>query len=151
MMYHKSWIWSKSSARYFRKIICSWFYPNISLCHEKYTASPVELAFGSALTEIHLLFLPDPGVPRVRSMGPSLSNSKTDTFLKLCWCDSGWWWCQLNTSWWCQYHGNTVIPSNTWRSRLTMHNVDEEVTKGVGKVVQELYGVLKQVIMLATV
>ena len=31
-----------------------------------------------------------------------------------------------------------------------MHNVDEEVTKGVGKVVQELYGVLK-VIMLATV
>ena len=32
-----------------------------------------------------------------------------------------------------------------------MHNVDKEVTKGVGKVVQELYGVLKLVIMLAKV
>ena len=21
-------------------------------------------------------------------------------FVKLYWCDSGWWWCQLNTSWW---------------------------------------------------
>ena len=31
-----------------------------------------------------------------------------------------------------------------------MQDVDEEVTKGVGKVVQELYGV-KLVIMLATV
>ena len=30
-----------------------------------------------------------------------------------------------------------------------MLNVDEEVTKGVGKVKQELYGVLKLVIMLA--
>ena len=32
-----------------------------------------------------------------------------------------------------------------------MHIVDEEVTRGVGKVKQELYGVLKLVIMLATV
>ena len=40
----------------------------------------MELAFGSALNEIHLLFLTDPGVPRVRSMGPGLSNSKSDTF-----------------------------------------------------------------------
>ena len=32
-----------------------------------------------------------------------------------------------------------------------MHNVGEKVTKWVGKVVQDLYGVLKLVIMLATV
>ena len=23
-------------------------------------------------------------------------------FVKLHWCDSGWWWYQLNASWWCQ-------------------------------------------------
>ena len=32
-----------------------------------------------------------------------------------------------------------------------MHNVVEEVTMGVGKMMQGLYGVLKLVIMLATV
>ena len=28
-------------------------------------------------------------------MGPGVCTSKT--FLKLCWCDSVWWWYQLNT------------------------------------------------------
>ena len=51
-------------------------------------------------------FLPDPGVPGVRSMGLGLSNylHTYNTFLKLCLCDSGLWWYQLNTiDWWCQY------------------------------------------------
>ena len=45
-------------------------------------------------------FLPDPGVSGVRSMGPGVSMSLThsERFLKLGWCDSGWWWYQLNTS-----------------------------------------------------
>ena len=44
-------------------------------------------------------FLPDPGVSGVRSMGPGVSMSlhPSGSFLKLCWCDSGWWWYQLNT------------------------------------------------------
>ena len=48
--------------------------------------------------------LPDPGVPGVQSMGPGVSNyiHSYDTLVKVCWCDSGWWWYQLNTSWWCQ-------------------------------------------------
>ena len=45
-------------------------------------------------------FLPDPGVSGVRSMGPGVPPSKN--FVKLCWCDSGSWWYQLNTDWWCQ-------------------------------------------------
>ena len=44
-------------------------------------------------------FLPDPGVSGVQSMGPGLSNYlHPRTLLRLCWCDSGWWWYQLNTS-----------------------------------------------------
>ena len=44
------------------------------------------------------IFLSDPGVPGVRSMGPvSLTHSKT--FLKLNWCDSGLWRYQVNTNW----------------------------------------------------
>ena len=35
-----------------------------------------------------LAFLPDPGVPGVRSIGPDLCHY--ESFLKLCWCDSGW-------------------------------------------------------------
>ena len=38
------------------------------------------------------LFLSDPGIPGVRSMGPGVSNSLTDkTFCRLNWCESGWW------------------------------------------------------------
>ena len=29
-----------------------------------------------------------------------VSLCTSGSFVKLCWCDSGWWWCQLNTSWW---------------------------------------------------
>ena len=47
-------------------------------------------------------YLPDPGVPGVRSMAQYGSRCLSQTFLKLCWCDSSWWWYQLNTSWWCQ-------------------------------------------------
>ena len=47
-------------------------------------------------------FLLDPGVPGVRSMGPGLSMSLQDLWLRLCWCDSGWCWYQLDASWWCQ-------------------------------------------------
>ena len=39
------------------------------------------------------------------SLGSSLwvpvSLTPYDIFVKLYWCDSGWWWYQLNTSWWC--------------------------------------------------
>ena len=28
-------------------------------------------------------------------------HSSSELWLKLCWCDSGWWWYQLNTNW-CQ-------------------------------------------------
>ena len=43
--------------------------------------------------------LPDPGVSGVRSMGPGvcLSLPTYGSFVKLCWCDSDWWWYQLNT------------------------------------------------------
>ena len=46
-------------------------------------------------------FLSDPGVPGVRSMGPVVSHSLTEskTFVKLNWVDSGWWRYQLNTNW----------------------------------------------------
>ena len=37
----------------------------------------------------------------------------------LCWCYSGWWRYQLNTSWWCQYHADRAIRSHTWISMLT--------------------------------
>ena len=49
-------------------------------------------------------FLPDPGVSGVRSMGPGVSIYVTTSrsFVKLYWCDYGWWWYQLNTNWWCQ-------------------------------------------------
>ena len=48
-----------------------------------------------------LVFLSDPGVPGVRSMGPVLWNWLTDweSFCRLNWCDSGWWRYQLNTNW----------------------------------------------------
>ena len=44
-------------------------------------------------------FLSDPG-PRVRSMGPSVSNWVA--LLKLNWSDSGWWRYQRNINWYCQ-------------------------------------------------
>ena len=34
--------------------------------------------------------------------GSQCTYFPTRTLLRLCWCDSGWWWYQLNTSWWCQ-------------------------------------------------
>ena len=42
-------------------------------------------------------FLSDPGVPGVRSLGPDVRHSYK-TFLRLNWCDSGWWRYQLNTN-----------------------------------------------------
>ena len=42
---------------------------------------------------IFLDLLPDP---------VSVPPSVQELWLRLCWCDSGWWWYQLNTSWWCQ-------------------------------------------------
>ena len=41
-------------------------------------------------------FLSDPGVPGVRSMGPSLSN--WGRFCRYNWCDSAFWRYQLNTN-----------------------------------------------------
>ena len=35
----------------------------------------------------YAIYLPDPGVPGVRSLGPGVCLSQS--FLKLCWCDSG--------------------------------------------------------------
>ena len=32
----------------------------------------------------------------------SVPSSVQELWLKLCWCDSGWWWYRLNTNWWCQ-------------------------------------------------
>ena len=51
------------------------------------------------MDSIPWLLLPDPGVSGVRSMGPGLSIylCTYGSFVKLCWCDSGWWWYQLNT------------------------------------------------------
>ena len=43
------------------------------------------------------IFLSDPGVPGVRSMGPVLSHWVT--LCRLNWCDSGWWRYKLNTNW----------------------------------------------------
>ena len=70
-------------------------------------------------------FLPDPGVPGVRSMGLGLSNylHTYNTFLKLCLCDSGLWWYQLNTiDWWCQYE---AIPGwyNVHRSTSQIRHI----------------------------
>ena len=44
---------------------------------------------------------PRTGKPGVRSLGPSvrLSVRLSKTFVKLNWCDSGWWRYQLNTNW----------------------------------------------------
>ena len=52
----------------------------------------------SSPPETQFIFLSDPGVPGVRSMGPDLSKwlSDSDMLLKLNWCDSGWWRYQLN-------------------------------------------------------
>ena len=52
---------------------------------------------------LNILFLPDPGVSGVRSMGSRVCTSlhTSNTFLKLCRCDSGGWWYQLNSRWWC--------------------------------------------------
>ena len=44
-----------------------------------------------------LLSFSDPGKPGVRSLGPDVTNSKR--FVRLNWCDSGWWRYQVNTSW----------------------------------------------------
>ena len=70
----------------------------------KFDVLPVRLSilsFSSTFIIINAKrFLPDPGVSGVRSMGPGVCLSRRD-FVKLCWCDSGWWWYQLNTSWWC--------------------------------------------------
>ena len=46
-------------------------------------------------------FLLDPGTPGVRSLGPDVRMSVTEsnTFVKLNWVDSGWWWYQPNTNW----------------------------------------------------
>ena len=71
-------------------------------------------------------YLPDPAVCGSRP----LYLTDWETFLKLCWCVSGWWRYQLNTRlvntswwmmnhWWCQYHADRAIPSYTWSSRLT--------------------------------
>ena len=61
-------------------------------CHQEHQhQDPGYLSFFTTLE----IFLPDPGVSGVRSMGPGVSNY--DTFVKLCWCYSGWWWYQLNT------------------------------------------------------
>ena len=46
-------------------------------------------------------FLLAPSVSGVRSMGPLSiwgTHSLSDLWLKLCWCDSGWWWYQFNSS-----------------------------------------------------
>ena len=47
----------------------------------------------------HNRFLTDPGVPGVRSMGPSMSVTHSNTFLKLNRVNSGWWRYQLNSNW----------------------------------------------------
>ena len=47
-----------------------------------------------------LMFLSDPGVPGVRSMGPVLSHwLSLRPLCRLNWCDSGRWRYQLNTNW----------------------------------------------------
>ena len=43
------------------------------------------------------MFLSAPGIPEVRSMGPSVSHRVA--LLRLNWCDSGWWRYQINTNW----------------------------------------------------
>ena len=68
------------------------------------------------------------------------------TFLKLCWCDSGGWWYQLNTGWTTGWFGVDGRYLDGGRAQC-----------GVGKVVvQELHGMLELVcwwamIMLATI
>ena len=45
------------------------------------------------------IFLSDPGVPGPIFVSGCHSVSEWDTFVRLNWCDSGWWRYQLNTNW----------------------------------------------------
>ena len=97
----KYWLWIKSMRQVVAMIIdyCCWkILPQLAIFHLDYFDNLFQLLTQTSIILIILILIMlipfyRIQVSLVRSMGPSVS--KYDMFVKLNWCDSGWWRYQL--------------------------------------------------------